>query len=191
MDSLHDNELASRLARGEDEALGLLYDRYGALANGVALRLLHDAHAAEDVVQEAFLQIWRRAGSFDARRGTLRSWLLSIVHNRAIDLHRRRAARPNVSSHYEELELPDASDTWTEVRLRLRRETLARALACLSAEQRTVIELAFFGGYTHTEIADRLGLPLGTVKGRARLGLQRLRGLLGSPDAEQLTVAAG
>jgi RNA polymerase sigma-70 factor (ECF subfamily) len=190
MEGLDDGDLARLLARGEADALTALYDRYGSLAYGVALRLLKDGPAAEDVVQEAFLQVWRHAGSFDSRRGSLRGWLLSMVRNRAIDIHRQRAARPTASWSPDEMDVPDSSDVWAEVRRRMSRETLVRALLHLSPEQREVIELAFFSGYTHVEIADRLNLPLGTVKGRVRLGLQRLRGLLVSPEAERLTIPA-
>jgi RNA polymerase sigma-70 factor (ECF subfamily) len=190
-DGRDDNELAFALARGDAGALSALYDRHGGLALGLAIRLLGDRQAAEDVVQDSFLQIWRRGASFDPRRGTLRSWLLSMVHNRAIDVHRQRAARPQAASwQVADLDLPDSADTWTEVGRRMSRETVARALMRLSPEQREVIELAFFSGYTHVEIADRLQLPLGTVKGRIRLGLQRLRGILAPHECDALPSAA-
>lgn len=190
VDALHDSDLTRRLARGDDSALAALYESYGSLAYGVAMRLLRDTAAAEDVVQEAFVQVWKHAGSFDSRRGSLRGWLLSMVHNRAIDVLRQRRARPTAQWDIEEMDVADSTDVWTQVRQGMSRETLVRAMLHLSPEQREVIELAFFSGYTHTEIAERLGLPLGTVKGRARLGLQRLRSVLVSPEADRVAVAA-
>lgn len=176
---LTDGELLDDLAHGKVIGLEILYDRYAGLAFGLAYRMLNDRRSAEDVVQESFVQVWRGAGSYNARRGSLRTWLLGIVHHRCIDLLRQRGARPQtVSWTLESADRPDRSDVWEEVAQRLTREDLQRALRELPPRQRETIELAFFRGYTHAEIADQLGLPIGTVKGRIRLGLQALRGLL-------------
>jgi RNA polymerase sigma-70 factor (ECF subfamily) len=131
------------------------------------------------VVHESFLQVWRRADSYDPSRGTLRSWLLAIVHHRCIDLLRRRAVRPRTVALEADIpDLPGPSDTWAEVEQNVTRSTLLQALSHLSDEQRDAIALGYFGGYTHVQIAERLGVPLGTVKGRLRLGLRHLRTLL-------------
>ena len=174
-----DGEVWHELVRGNRAALEILYDRYAGLALGLALRMLGDRQAAEDVVQESFLQVWRHAGSYDERRGSLRCWLLAIVRHRCVDALRRQAARPRLLPwETDALDGPGTSDTWAEVEGLSTQATLQRALLHLSAEQREAIELAFFRGYTHAEIAERLDLPLGTVKGRLRLGLQRLRRVL-------------
>jgi RNA polymerase sigma-70 factor (ECF subfamily) len=185
---LEDGELWRELAAGNLTALDMLYDRYAGLALGLASRALGDRQAAEDVVQESFLQLWRHASSYDPRRGSLRSWLLSIVHHRCIDALRRRAARPRtVAWMVDAYDHAGTSDTWMEVERKLTRTTVRRALLQLSVEQREAIELSYFEGYSHAQIAERLGLPLGTVKGRLRLGLRRLRGLLEAPDDGRTT----
>jgi RNA polymerase sigma-70 factor (ECF subfamily) len=168
---------------GNLAALETLYNRYADLALGLAFRMLDDRQSAEDVVQESFLQVWRHASSYDPWRGSLRSWLLAIVHHRCIDALRRRATRPKtVTWKVEVYDHAGPSDTWTEVEQRMTRATVRRALLHLSVEQREAIELSYFEGYSHAQIAESLGLPLGTVKGRLRLGLQRLRGLLEAAD---------
>jgi RNA polymerase sigma-70 factor, ECF subfamily len=168
-----------RLAGGDLGALDLLYEQYGAMAFSIAYRITGDRSAAEDVVQDAFLGAWRNAGRYADARGTVRTWLLSIVHHRAIDAIRRR--RPTVELPDSEAALPDAltlPDAWGDVSLRLDREAVLVALTRISDVQREAIELAYFGGLTQTEIAERTGVPLGTVKGRLRLGLQGLRAAL-------------
>jgi RNA polymerase sigma-70 factor (ECF subfamily) len=179
-----DRETMDRLASGDLEALDGLYEHYGAMAFSIAYRITGDRTAAEDVVQEAFLGAWRNAARYVDARGTVRTWLLSIVHHRAIDAIRRR--RPTTELPESEGPLPAAltlPDTWTEVSQRLDRETVVAALGSISAVQREAIELAYFGGLTQTEIAERTGTPLGTVKGRLRLGLAGLRtALLASGD---------
>jgi RNA polymerase sigma-70 factor (ECF subfamily) len=181
--ALDDATLALRMAERNPAGMAELYDRYGGVALGLATRMLQDPHAAQDAVQESFLQAWRRADSFDPQRGSLRSWLLSIVHHRCIDILRQHASRPrNAPLDADVHQLSDSADTWAEVEQRLSRSTLLEALAHLSAEQREAITLGYFGGYTHVQIAERLGLPLGTVKGRLRLGLQHLRALLTEPE---------
>ena len=165
-----------RLVSGDLGALDRLYEQYGAMAFSIAYRITRDRSAAEDVVQEAFLGAWRNAARYVDGRGTVRTWLLSIVHHRAIDAIRRR--RPTVELPDAESTLPDTltlPDTWTEVANGLDRDAVQAALTQISDVQREAIELAYFGGLTQTEIAERTGVPLGTVKGRLRLGLQGLR----------------
>jgi RNA polymerase sigma-70 factor, ECF subfamily len=171
-----------QLARGDLGALDLLYEQYGAMAFSIAYRITGDRSAAEDVVQEAFLGAWRNAGRYVDARGSVRTWLLSIVHHRAIDAIRRR--RPTVELPDAEATLPDTltlPDAWADVELRLDRASIQAALGAISDVQREAIELAYFGGLTQTEIAERTGVPLGTVKGRLRLGLQGMRAALTPP----------
>ena len=168
---------------GDLGALDLLYEQYGAMAFSIAYRITGDRSAAEDVVQDAFLGAWRNAGRYAGARGSVRTWLLSIVHHRAIDAIRRR--RPTVELPDSETILPDTltlPDAWGDVELRLDREAVQVALTRISDVQREAIELAYFGGLTQTEIAERTGVPLGTVKGRLRLGLQGLRAALLASD---------
>jgi RNA polymerase sigma-70 factor (ECF subfamily) len=171
-----DRAALERLASGDLDALDLLYDRYRTMAYSIAYRITGDATLAEDVVQDAFLGAWRNADRYVTGRGSVKTWLLAIVHHRAIDAIRRR--RPTT-------ELPDRDDVppvplrlpdvWGEVSATLDAETVRAALAVLSPPQREAIELAYFGGLTQTEIADRTGTPLGTVKSRMRLGLLAMR----------------
>lgn len=144
------------------------------------MRVLGDPGRAEDAVQDAFLNIWNRAASFDAERGSLRAWLLTSVRNRSIDYLRGRGAHERQGHQLQ----PDvayatsSSDPWREVAVSLERKAVRDAIASLPTEQRQVIELAYFGGYTHVEIADMTRVPLGTVKGRMRLGLEKLSSYL-------------
>jgi RNA polymerase sigma-70 factor (ECF subfamily) len=180
-----DRAWMERLATGDLGALDRFYEQYGAMAFSVAYRITGDRSAAEDVVQDAFLGAWRNAARYADSRGSVRTWLLAIVHHRAIDAIRRR--RPTVELPDSEATLPDTltlPDTWADVELRLDREAIVAALGGLSYVQREAIELAYFGGLTQTEIAERTNVPLGTVKGRLRLGLQALRGTLLPPDAK-------
>lgn len=172
-----DQELAARLQRGDVQAVEGLFNRFGGLAYGLAYRMLSDAAAAEDVVQEAFLLVWRNARTFDASRGSLRSWLLTIVRHKAVDRLRRARARPQ--SSLETVDRPVVGpDLWQAVSSDLTREDVRQAFAELPEAQRQTIELAYFGGYTHTEIAERMKVPLGTVKGRMRIGLEKMRSFL-------------
>jgi RNA polymerase sigma-70 factor, ECF subfamily len=171
-----DRAVLLRLANGELEALEDLYDRYKTMAYSIAFRITNDATLAEDVVQDAFLGAWRNAARYVEGRASVKTWLLSIVHHRAIDAVRRR--RPTT-------ELPDTAlpppsqlmlpDVWAEVSASLDADTVQGALAALSDVQREAIELAYFGGLTQQEIADRTDTPLGTVKSRMRLGLLAMR----------------
>jgi RNA polymerase sigma-70 factor, ECF subfamily len=170
--------MAALLRSGEAAAIEWLYDRYGRLAFGLAVRILNDGSAAEDVVQEAFLAIWRNARLFDVERGSLRTWLLSIVRNRAIDHLRGRH-----NAAHDQLETMPASranvtDAWEAVSLELERKQVREALASLPEVQRQSLELAYFEGLSHSEIASRMEVPLGTVKGRMRLGLEKVRSFL-------------
>lgn len=160
-----------------------LYDRYGGIAYGLAYRILQERGAAEEAVQDAYLRVWHRAATFDAARGRVRPWLLTIVHHCAIDLVRRRGGTVPVMRNFDELiDRHAVSDTWVEVAHRDEQARVRTAVASLPPAQRRAIEMAYFEGFTHREIAQRENLPLGTVKGRMRLGLQRLSQLLVDPD---------
>ena len=174
-----DRDVLERIAAGELDALEELYDRYKTMAYSIAYRITNDATLAEDVVQDAFLGAWRNAAKYVEGRGSVKTWLLSIVHHRAIDAIRRR--RPTT-------ELPESTDTppaaltepdiWAEVAADLDAEMVRSAMDALSPPQREAIELAYFGGLTQVEIAERTGTPLGTIKSRMRLGLLAMRGVL-------------
>jgi len=174
-----DDAILELLSRGDPEAMEALYDRYSAVAFTIAMRVLRDESAAEDAVQDAFLSVWRRAASYRPERGTLRAWLCTIVRNRAIDMIRGDNGRTRyelpLDGRREEASL---SDTWSEVMAELRRARLRRALTELPPEQRQTIELAYWAGMSQSEIGRHMRVPLGTVKGRARLGLAKLRDAL-------------
>jgi RNA polymerase sigma-70 factor (ECF subfamily) len=174
-----DRAVLALVTAGQLDSLQELYDRYRTMAYSIALRITADASLAEDVVQDAFLGVWRNASRYVEGRGSVKTWVLSIVHHRAVDAVRRR--RPTT-------ELPDREDVppraltlpdiWDDVSAGLDREQIAAAMAGLSTVQREAIELAYWGGLTQQEIAERTGAPLGTVKSRVRLGLLALRGAL-------------
>jgi RNA polymerase sigma-70 factor (ECF subfamily) len=171
-----DEALLERLAAGADEsALSDLYDRYQAQMYGIAMRITRDPALAQDAVQEAFVGVWRNAARYAAGRSSVRTWMLSIAHHRAIDIVRRR--RP--AATLPEVETADAAlttpDVWPEVAQTLDRAEVTAAMAGLPKAQREAIQLAYFEGLTQVEIADRTGAPLGTVKSRVRLGLLQLR----------------
>jgi RNA polymerase sigma-70 factor, ECF subfamily len=172
-----DEQLLAGLVDGRLGALDRLYDRYRTMAYSIALRITSDPTLAEDVVQDAFLGAWRNASRYELGRGSVRTWLLSIVHHRAIDAVRRR--RPTSELPEADAGPPPAAltlpDVWPEVAAGLDRETVRRALATLPEVQREAIELAYFGGLTQVEIAERTQTPLGTVKSRIRLGLLSMR----------------
>jgi RNA polymerase sigma-70 factor, ECF subfamily len=175
---LADEDLMTLVERNDADAFAVLYDRHGAAAYSLAHRIVGDSAIAEDVTQEAFLSVWRSGARFDAARGSVRSWTLGIVRNRAIDAL-RRASGPAPKLDLDDDAALEArpSDELTDSQA-IRRETSRRvqgALRELPAEQSEVIGLAYFGGFTHSEIADMLGMPLGTVKGRMRLGLEKIR----------------
>ncbi len=171
-----DRAVLGRLADGELDALEELYDRYKTMAYSIAYRITNDPSLAEDVVQDAFLGVWRNAARYIEGRGSVKTWLLSIVHHRAIDAVRRR--RP--TTELPDVEGPPPSaltlpDVWAEVSAVLDADTVRAALDILSDVQREAIELAYFGGLTQQEIAERTATPLGTVKSRMRLGLLAMR----------------
>ena len=174
-----DRAVLARVAAGELDALEELYDRYRTMAYSIALRMTADAALAEDVVQEAFLGAWRNASRYVDGRGSVKTWLLAIVHHRAVDAIRRR--RPTTELPEAEAPPPAAltlPDIWPDVSAGLDRETVLDALDALTDVQREAIELAYFGGLTHQEIAVRTDTPLGTVKSRIRLGLLAMRRVL-------------
>lgn len=174
-----DARVGELLSKGSPEAIEVLYDMYGRLAYSIAFRVLNDAAAAEDAVQDAFLSVWRRGSTYEADRGGLRNWVCGIVRNRAIDKLRGRSGHARRDLPLESTPLQTSvSETWDAVALELDRDHVRTALDGLPAEQRQTVELAYFGGYTQTEISDLMRVPLGTVKGRTRAALLKLRGLL-------------
>ena len=179
---LADEELMPLIGEKDPDAFEVFYDRHGKVAFSLAYRIVGERAAAEDVVQEAFISIWRSGARYDRARGSVRSWMLGIVRNRAIDLLRTGpAARPaSTTTTRRSLELRPAPRSGPRTR-RSRVETadeVRGAIGELPGEQSKVIELAYFGGFSHSEIAGMLGMPLGTVKGRMRLGLEKIRGEL-------------
>src|SRR5262245_46858595 len=162
-----DPSLLQKLAQGGKTALGDFYDRYAGLVNGLALRILRDVAEAEDVVQEVFLQMWRQASRYDPQRGRPEAWLCTIARTRALDRLRRRAARHE--SGAEMGPVPSAPPRNEEAL------SVRKALAGLSTDQRRAVELAYYDGMTQSEIAERLGEPLGTIKTRIRTAMMRLR----------------
>ena len=179
---LSDEALVALVARGDDTAVAELYDRVGRIAYGLAYRVLRDARLAEDAVQEAFLVVWRTAASFSADRAKASTWILTLVHRRAVDLVRREERRRTESydetGGYEHGSDPSAEDAaW----LHFDRARVQEALKHLPDTQREAIELAYYGGFSQSELAERLGLPLGTIKSRMFAGLSRLRELLNEP----------
>jgi RNA polymerase sigma-70 factor, ECF subfamily len=172
-----DHTTLERMARGEQEALGELYDRYSHLVYSLALRIIRDQGDAEDIVQEVFSQAWRQAGRYETRRGNVIAWLLNLTRSRAIDRLRGRQARPEASSESVlAIDMPDlALPVDEQLSLEGRASRVRAAMKELSVLQRVAIELAFYEGLTHVEIAERLELPLGTVKTRIRQGLLKLK----------------
>src|SRR6186997_918323 len=178
---LADEELMPLVGGKGPEAFEVLYDRHGGVAYSLAYRIVGDRTAAEEVTQEAFISVWRSGARFDAARGSVRSWLLSIVRNRAIDFLRSKAGKAPKLDFDDDSALEQRPARERTEEEALRRETAAElrgALGKLPGEQSKVIELAYFGGFSHSEIARILGLPMGTVKGRMRLGLEKIRGEL-------------
>ena len=173
-----DEALIMALHEKDLEALEELYVRHHGMAMAVAYRVLSDRNLAEDVLQEAFLAVWRQSQSFRPDRGSARSWILSIVRHRAIDITRGKAFnRETLSTEQVGLESrhPDA---WQDVKISLDKQQIQEAIDGLPEEQRTAIMMAYFEGYNQREISERIGVPLGTVKGRLRLGMQKLKGRL-------------
>lgn len=180
-----DRELMKGIAQGDCNAFVRLFDRYSPTAMGLALRMLHHHHFAEETVQEAFLAVWRHPDGYRAERGTVRAWLMSTVHHRAVDLIRHEASqdRRAMESAAEILTASGPADPGhvvvEEIGLAEDRKAVRRALEELNPEQRQIIELMYLEGLSQTRIAERLPLPLGTVKSRARLAMRRLAASLG------------
>jgi RNA polymerase sigma-70 factor, ECF subfamily len=178
---LADEDLMPLVAAKDAAAFEVFYDRHAGAAYSLAYRIVGDRQAAEDVTQEALISIWRSGARFDRARGSVRGWTLGIVRNRAIDLLRRDSGRaPKLAFDSEEILEQRPSEDLTDVEA-LRRETAREvrgALGGLPDDQSKVIQLAFFGGFSHSEIAKMLGEPLGTIKGRMRLGMEKIRGTL-------------
>jgi RNA polymerase sigma-70 factor, ECF subfamily len=183
LERLADEDLMPLVAREDPLAFEVFYDRHAGAAYSLAYRIVGSRTAAEDVTQEALLSIWRSGARYDRARGSVRAWTLGIVRNRAIDLLRKESGRsPKLAVGGDELIERRAAEELTDTEA-VRRETAREvrgAIKDLPEDQSRVIELAYFGGFTHTEIADMLDTPVGTVKGRMRLGLKKLRDQLGS-----------
>jgi RNA polymerase sigma-70 factor, ECF subfamily len=178
---LADEDLMTLVERRDADAFAVLYDRHGGAAYSLAHRIVGDAELAEDVTQEAYISVWRSGARFDATRGSVRSWTLGIVRNRAIDALRRGAAPGRKLAFDDDAALAEEPAEERTDAEAIRRDTARRvrgALGELPNEQSEVIGLAYFGGFTHSEIAEMLGMPLGTVKGRMRLGLEKVRYVL-------------
>jgi RNA polymerase sigma-70 factor (ECF subfamily) len=179
-----DEALVKQVARGDTSALEKLYDRYGQPVYSLTLRIVHDPQTAEELAQEVFVRLWRYADTYDPARGRFSGWLLGIAHNLALNEVRRWQSRPQKADlasddNEREYELVDESADAAEAAwINIRRQAIVDALKQLPEAQRQAIELAFFGGFTHLEIANLLGDPLGTIKSRIRIGMQRLKQLL-------------
>lgn len=171
------------VARADEEALAELYDRFGRVAYGLALRIVRDPALAEDAVQEGFLAVWRSAARFVAERAKASTWILTLIHRRAVDLVRRE--QPRRAEPLETAPGETGADTEEEAWRRLRRARVQEALKRLPDKQREALELAYYGGYTQSELAERLGEPLGTIKSRMFSGLASLRELLAEEDLRE------
>jgi RNA polymerase sigma-70 factor (ECF subfamily) len=186
--SLADEDLMPLVHDGDARAFEVVFDRHADAAFSLAYRMCGRQSTAEDVVQEAFLSLWRSGARYERRRGSVRSWVLGVVHNRAIDLFRRESVRAgrdvNADGLVELMRAPD--DTPADLQRREDGEEIRAALKDLPSDQRHVIELAYFGGFSHSQIATMLELAPGTVKGRMRLGLTKLRIALGGPSGALL-----
>jgi RNA polymerase sigma-70 factor, ECF subfamily len=178
---LADEELMQLVRRGDADAFAVIYQRHASSAYSLSYRMMGSRSAAEDVTQEAFLSAWRSAARYDGARGSVRTWLLGIVRNRAIDAMRRGRVRdfPRVEDEAAAERVDSGERTDTEAARHEEADAIRAAIRMLPREQSQVIELAYFGGFTHTEIADMIKAPVGTVKGRMRLGLKKLRDELG------------
>jgi RNA polymerase sigma-70 factor, ECF subfamily len=174
---LADEDLMARVRHADPRAFEVLYDRHSGVAFSLAYRMTGTRNAAEDVVQEAFLSIWRSGARYDPSRGSVRTWVLGIVHHRAIDALRRSNVhdRRRASDEGIEERFPAREETDVEAARREEAATVRSVLETLPPDQSRVIELAYFGGFSHSEIAEMLSAPVGTVKGRMRLGLEKMR----------------
>jgi RNA polymerase sigma-70 factor, ECF subfamily len=181
---LADEDLISLVEAADAEAFATLYDRHSRAAFSLAYRMMGERQASEDLTQDAFLKVWRGASSYRAERGSVRTWILSIVHNRGIDQIRSQASRRRTQEKFEaSAPRSQPSEAFAETIRNSQRDQVREALNTLPPEQLKILELAYFSGYTHVEISDLLRLPLGTVKGRMRLGLKKIRYYFESRDA--------
>jgi len=181
---LADEDLISLVEAADADAFAALYDRHSRAAFSLAYRMMGDRQAAEDLAQDAFLKVWRNASSYRAERGSVRTWILSIVHNRGIDQLRSHASRRRTQDRIEaSAPRSQPSEAFAETWRNSQRDQVREALNTLPPEQLKILELAYFSGYTHVEISELLRLPLGTVKGRMRLGLKKIRDFFESRDA--------
>jgi RNA polymerase sigma-70 factor (ECF subfamily) len=176
--AVSDDALVARLLNRDEDALAILYDRHGRAAFTLARHILRASEPAEEVVQEAFLTLWRRAETYRPERGAVRNWLLRVVRNRAIDVLRARSQEGPIAPSVEDLPLVAVDDPEGETIRAVEGRVVREALAELPPEQREVVELAYFGGLAYPEVATRMAIPLGTVKSRMRLAIERLRALL-------------
>ena len=179
--SLADEDVMQLVRRGDARAFEVIYERHSGAAFSLAYRMMGTRSGAEDVTQDAFLSMWRSGARYDRARGSVRTWVLGIVHHRAIDALRRATVHDRQRSGDEGIEERFEARERTDVEAARREEatTVRGALSSLPPDQSQVIELAYFGGFTHTEIADMLDAPVGTIKGRMRLGLKKMRSQLG------------
>ena len=179
-----DGDLLRAGAQGDESALAAIYDRYRLILFGLTMRILHDRQEAEDCLQEAFLQVWRRAGDFDEARGRAFTWLVTIARSRALDRLRAAGSRARLATEAAATGRDEVSDAAADAQRSEQSATVRKALAELPEEQRNPLLLAYFEGLTQTEIATRMSTPLGTIKTRMRAGLIRLRELLGAKSAD-------
>jgi RNA polymerase sigma-70 factor (ECF subfamily) len=179
--SLADEDVMQLVRRGDARAFEIIYERHSAAAFSLAYRMMGTRSGAEDVTQDAFLSLWRSGARYDRARGSVRTWVLGIVHHRAIDALRRATVHDKRRAGDEGIEERFEAAERTDVEAARREEAgpVRDALSTLPADQCQVIELAYFGGFTHTEIAEMLEAPVGTIKGRMRLGLKKMRAQLG------------
>ena len=176
---LSDVDLISLAENDDPKAFATLYDRHSRATYALAYRMMGERQAAEDLVQEVFLKVWQAARSYRSERGTVRTWILSIVRNRGIDQLRASATRRRIQEKFEaSAPRSQPSEAFTEIWRNSRRDQIREALEALPPEQSKILDLAYFSGCTHAEIAELLNIPLGTVKGRIRLGIEKMRGLL-------------
>lgn len=181
--TLADEDLIALAEGGDAEAFAALYDRHSRAAYSLAYRMMGEKQAAEDLVQDVFLKVWRSTGSYRVERGSVRTWILSVLHNRGIDQIRSSASRRKTQDKIEaSAPKSQPSEAFAETWRNTQRDQVRDALTSLPPEQLKILELAYFSGYTHVEIAEILDLPLGTVKGRMRLGLKKIKEYFNSRD---------